>query len=200
MACKTSYIEIGGVRIQIKQFAAYDGFVFYAKIDKTLEPFIKELQKGRFLHAVSELLEGIESEEEIEDFSNTLLSCASIDGITLTADTDTFNSEELAILLGNIIVFNYAGMWKERFSPPNSESASASTYCPYTKRIDAATQKLSVPPIIYMIVMSESKLATLRELQETYSVDDALELFEMIQLQGYVSNQQFKKAEARQSK
>nr|WP_294971576.1 hypothetical protein [uncultured Pseudomonas sp.] len=195
MALRTSSVEIEGVEVQIRQYPAFDGFVIYSKIADKISPVIHLLQQGKLFLALTEITGEINEEAELEEFFSLLLSCATINGTPVTVDTAPGRYEGLAILIGSILLHNFLGMWKDRSTPPSGDNQS-STYCPYTKRIDAATKQLSIPPIIYTILTSELKLATYTELCETLSVDDALNLLEVIQAHGYISNQQYKMAEA----
>jgi hypothetical protein len=103
--------------------------------------------------------------------------------------------EELAKLLATVIDANYGFLYETQMflGPDEQDVAEEATPAAYQR----AQLKFSQPQMIYSVLMSDKRLATLHELQTIYNLEDLYQLYECVAFERHTAHIFQKQAEQR---
>ncbi|MFJ4051552.1 phage tail assembly chaperone [Pseudomonas hunanensis] len=185
-----------GVTFDIKQMDAETALHLQESALKRMAEGMEAMQQGDYLTALCSML-GEDTDSYSED---AFLAQVKLNGTT--PDYDTLFAgryEELSNLYARILEVNYGfllgvdermflGPTKEDGSPTEPEEATPTA-------VQRAQAKFSQPQMIYSVIMSDKRLATLHELQTIYNLEDLYKLYECVAFERHTTDIYRKKAE-----
>lgn len=183
-----------GVTFDIKQMSAVDALKLQESALKRKEASYHHVQDGDDLSALVALLD--ENEDDDALTQDPFLKLVRLNGEI--PDYDNLFAgryEELAKLLATVIDANYGFLYETQMflGPDEQDVAEEATPAAYQR----AQLKFSQPQMIYSVLMSDKRLATLHELQTIYNLEDLYQLYECVAFERHTAHIFQKQAEQR---
>lgn len=183
-----------GVTFDIKQMNAVDALKLQESALKRKEASYQHIQDGDDLSALVALLD--ENEDDDALTQDPFLKLVRLNGEVPDYDS-LFAGRyvELAKLLAAVIDANYGFLYETQMflGPDEQDAAEEVTPAAYQR----AQLKFSQPQMIYSVIMSDKRLATLHELQTIYNLEDLYQLYECVAFERHTANIFQKQAEQR---
>ncbi|WP_432738916.1 hypothetical protein [Pseudomonas kurunegalensis] len=180
-----------GVTFDIKQMSAVDALRLQESALKRKEASYQHIQDGDYLSALAVLLDDNEDDTTQDPFLKL---------VRLNDEVPDYDSlfagryEELAKLLAAIIDANYGFLYgTQMFLGPDGQDSPEEEATPAA--VQRAQAKFSQPQMIYSVIMSDKRLATLHELQTIYNLEDLYKLYECVAFERHTTDIYRKKAE-----
>lgn len=182
-----------GVTFDIKQMSAVDALRLQESALKRREASYQHIQDGDHLSALVALLD--ENEDDDALTQDPFLKLVRLNGEA--PDYDSLFAgryEELAKLLAAVIDANYGFLYgTQMFLGPDEQDAPEEEATPAAYQ--RAQSRFSQPQMIYSVIMSDKRLATLYELQTIYNLEDLYKLYECVAFERHTADTYRKKAE-----
>lgn len=175
-----------GVTFDIKQMSAVDALKLQESALKRKQASYQNIQDGDDLSALVALLD--ENEDDDALTQDPFLKFVRLNGET--PDYDNLFAgryEELAKLLAAVIDANYGFLYgTQMFLGPDEQDAPEEEATPAAYQ--RAQSRFSQPQMIYSVIMSDKRLATLHELQTIYNLEDLYQLYECVAFERHTAN------------
>lgn len=183
-----------GVTFDIKQMSAVDALKLQESALKRKEASYQHIQDGDDLSALVVLFDDNEDDDALTQDPFLKL-------VRLNDEVPDYDSlfagryVELAKLLAAVIDANYGFLYgTQMFLDPDEQDTPEEEATPAAYQ--RAQSRFSQPQMIYSVLMSDKRLATLHELQTIYNLEDLYQLYECGAFERHTADIYRKKAEA----